>query len=47
MTEWLMVAVLKTVVRKRTVGSNPSSSASFAPLSIKDSGAFFMALRKV
>ena len=26
-TEWLMVTVLKTVVRQRTAGSNPALSA--------------------
>lgn len=29
MAEWLKAAVLKTVIRKRIVGSNPTSSASF------------------
>ena len=39
-TEWLKVAVLKTVVPQGTGGSNPSSSALFTPLSINDSGVF-------
>jgi hypothetical protein len=34
-TEWLMVAVLKTVVPKGTRGSNPLSSVFFLPMAGK------------
>ena len=42
MTERLMVAVLKTVVRQRTGGSNPSSSVKEELVSGVDTGSFFM-----
>ena len=37
-----MVAVLKTVVRQRTGGSNPSSSVKEELVSGVDTGSFFM-----
>ena len=41
-TEWLKVAVLKTVVPQGTGGSNPSSSVLLTPLSVNDGGVFFV-----
>ena len=47
MAERLKAAVLKTVVRQRTVGSNPTSSAiEFAPVPQLDRGADYESDRR-
>ena len=42
----MKAAVLKTVVRQRTVGSNPTSSAIFAPVPQLDRGADYESDRR-